>query len=250
MRLDIKDKPLSVFLQAADETSAKCLSTRSPSLELVHEVDELIRLRLWGEDVQLDAVSALLAINSYYSFLGAVRTALSGHFVAIFPLIRHSLECACYAYLLAEKPALGEIWSNRNQSADGLRACRRAFGGAVSDVARSIKGRQQQLGSLVDDLYQASIDFGAHPNTRSIFPNLSINEVTEGTKVLLACLYGEHDLRLQQGLIACAENGIASAFVVALAAKNHSLLDHNYAALSHMYGRVYETIGLLEAKGN
>jgi hypothetical protein len=247
MKVDIKDKPLSVFLSAADDTTKRLLATSTVGVRLVQEVDDLIRLRLWGEDVQLGPVPGMLALNSYYSFLGAVRVALSGQLAAVFPLIRHSLECACYTYLMTERPELSAVWSNRHKGGDELKSCRKAFGSAVADVANSIKSRHEQLGSLIDDLYQASIDFGARPNAKSVISHIFLKELEEGTEVSLACLFGENDIRCQQGLIACAENGIASTFITALAAKNHSLVDVNYTSLAAIYARVQAAIAELES---
>lgn len=247
MKVNITDKPLSVFLSAADDTTRQLLATQPVGVKLVQEVDDFIRLRLYGEDVQLNPVPAVLAINSYYSFLGATRIALSGQLVAVFPLIRHCLECACYAYLMTEKPELNQVWSDRHNGSDELRSCRKTFGNAVADVALSIKAKQEQLGSLIDDIYQASIDFGAHPNAKSIFPHISLSDVEEGTEVSLTCLYGEYDIRCQQGLIACAETGIASMFVTALATNNHSLLDEKLTAMDEIYSRVHVAITELKA---
>jgi hypothetical protein len=64
--------------------------------------------------------------------------------------------------------------------------------------------------------------------------------VEEGTAVNLTCLYGERNINLQAGLMACAEVGIASTFVSALAAKNHPLIDDEFTALAAIYERVRE----------
>lgn len=215
------------------------LHSETPGWRLVQEVDELIRSGLLGVEIDVDVFALMLIINSYYSFLGAVRVALSGQAVAIFPLLRHGLECACYAHAISQRPELADVWKDRHRSEETFKACRNAFAGAVADTARSVGERQPELGSLINDTYQASIDFGAHPNARSLLLHTSIRDVEEGTAVNLTCLYGERDVNLQAGLVACAEVGIASAFVCALAVRNHPLIDEGFAALGAIYTRVH-----------
>lgn len=246
MKFDIPLR-LSAFLDIAGDTSIRVSANAGPALRLIEEVDDLIREKLWGTDVGLAPVPATVAMNSYYSFLAAVRIVISGQVAAIFPLIRHSLECACYAYRMAEDPKVVNMWLNRHHGEQEQKACRRTFTSAVADVSRSVAARQEQLGSLVNDLYQWSIDLGAHPNQKSIVSHLSLDNSDDSTvRVDFTCLYGAEDLRIQQGLLACAEDGIASAFVIALAAKDHPLIDAEYTALAAVYRRVQETVAELQ----
>jgi hypothetical protein len=240
--------PMSEFLRIANGVSVDVVANNGPGLRIAREVDDLIRTRLFGTDLDVGISSANMAMASYFSFLGGIRAALSGHVAAVFPMIRHGIECACYAYRFEEDGALIDVWLQRHRGETERQACRKAFGTVVRDVSTSVTAQQEDLGRLIDGLNQASIDFGAHPNPRSIINNLSIDEdrVDGLVGVSLACLCGPEDLRIQTGLIACAETGIASAFVIALAAESHPLLADQYRALADTYARVQEAVAEIQ----
>lgn len=241
----ITPMPITAYFEVANEVSSSVRKNEGPAMRLVLEVDELIRERLFGVDIDLGIHPMNLTLASYYSFLAAVRVAISGQAAGVFPLLRQGLECACYAYRMTEDEQLVDIWLRRHKDAEHEKFCRKSFGSAVSDTSRSIGQKQAELGTLVSELNQASIDFGGHPNLKSVLPHMSLKDLEEHVEVALVCLYDANDRHIQFNLIACAETGIACAFVAALAAKNHPLIDAEYTSLNAIYGRVRETVAAL-----
>jgi hypothetical protein len=55
------------------------------------------------------------------------------------------------------------------------RLCRKHLSSAVNDAARSINAQQAGSGDWIYDIYQSAIDFGAHPNPRSILLHLNFS---------------------------------------------------------------------------
>ena len=72
-------------------------------------------------------ISLVLLINAYQMFPAGVRTALGGHTAAVFPLLRTALESAAYGALIAAKPELSSIWTNRHHDDEAKKACRNTF---------------------------------------------------------------------------------------------------------------------------
>lgn len=243
LRIELADRTLLSFLDAAASTSAELVAGSTPGFALVQQVDEFMRREVWAQELALGPIPATLALSSYYSFLGAVRIALGGHLTATFPLVRHGLESACYAYVMARDSRLETVWLERLHGPAEKMACRKEFAGSIKRAAQSIRLTQQQLGDLVSDLYETSIDFGAHPNVRSVVPHLSMTEADDQVSVGVPCLFGPSDIRTQQALIACAETGIAITFVTALAADDHPLVRDGFKTLDTMYRRVHEAMG-------
>ena len=149
-------------------------------------------------------MAMVLSMNAYMLFLAGVRVAMTGHVTACFPVLRTALESACYGFLIAKDPDLSAVWADRHKDADSKKVCRKAFGSAVTDVAKLVEREQPGGGQWLSDAYDAAIDFGAHPNIKSVFGHVRILEdVPEDPyfRVNLAGLYGaETFARVSQSL--------------------------------------------------
>ncbi len=104
-----------------------------------------------------------------------IRIALTGHAAAIFPTLYTALESACYAYRMIEDEKLEKMWADRHQNAEKRASVENTFTSAVNDAARSINAQQAGSGAWIYDIYQPAIDFGAHPNPRSILLHLKFS---------------------------------------------------------------------------
>ena len=133
----ITPMPITAYFEVANEVSSSVRKNEGPAMRLVLEVDELIRERLFGVDIDLGILPMNLTLASYYSFLAAVRVAISGQAAGVFPLLRQGLECACYAYRMTEDEQLVDIWLRRHKDAEHEKFCRKSFGSAVSDTCSS-----------------------------------------------------------------------------------------------------------------
>lgn len=195
------------YLKTANSTSANVLELRPIALELIEKCDDLIAQLVSAGHETLGPVGHPLALNSYFLFLASIRTALSGHPAAVHSTLRSALEYACYAFLIVEKQGLAEIWLNRNSGEEGFKAHRKAFAPAVSDTAKAVKKYDPEIESRITALYDAAIDFGGHPNPRSLQAHITSSKGEGGDLSVLNCLYpwGEQTGR---GLLACLEFGI------------------------------------------
>jgi hypothetical protein len=112
--------------------------------------------------------------------------ALSGHPASTYPLFRASLEAACYAFIMSEDNALERVWNDRHDSEEASTKCRRRFTPAVKETARIFEDAQPEQGfaDLITEAYQASIDFDAHPNPRSIYHHVRLSDRAGGTQLV------------------------------------------------------------------
>lgn len=72
----ITPMPITAYFEVANEVSSSVRKNEGPAMRLVLEVDELIRERLFGVDIDLGILPMNLTLASYYSFLAAVRVAI------------------------------------------------------------------------------------------------------------------------------------------------------------------------------
>lgn len=211
------------YFDTTDAITAALREENSPILQTLHGFDGYFRKTLWRDAGGVAPVAMVLSMNAYMLFLAGVRVAMSGHVTACFPVLRTALESACYGFLIAKNPDLSAVWTDRHKDADSKKACRKAFGSAVTDVAKLVEREQPGGGQWLADAYDAAIDFGAHPNIKSVFGHVRILEDVPKDpyfRVNLAGLYGADHWETHRMLIGCLDFALAIAVVLTRALDN------------------------------
>ncbi|OYX33895.1 MAG: hypothetical protein B7Y99_06525 [Caulobacterales bacterium 32-69-10] len=207
---------LEAYLAVADETAAELLASDDRWVATLREYDLHFRTRLWSEGAP-DTMALILFMNAYQLFLAGVRTALSGHSVAVFPLLRTALESAAYGGLIAAKPELTTVWTNRHRDDAAKNACRNAF--TFAKAIAPLKDRAPDIHDLAVLTHDGAIDFGAHPNIKGVFGHVSLDEdrSDDFAAVTHTSLYSARHIETIRGLCACLDFGLAIIGVIALA---------------------------------
>ena len=208
------------YFAAAAETEKELLESASPFVEALRGYHRFFAEHVFAEQDRNSPVQCLLAMHAFMVYLGSLRVTFSGHASAAFPLFRTALESACDAFLIGEKANLEDVWLSRNRSAEALKSCRRAFVSAVKVAAASIQ-KKSWIGAGTEDwireTYDAAIDFGAHPNPKSVWPYVAVDDEREDghVAVSLTSLYGAKSHATSRCLVACLDYGLAIAVVLA-----------------------------------
>jgi hypothetical protein len=116
-------------------------------------------------------------------------------------------ENAAYAAHIYRYPALGEVWLNRHQDSAFLQAQRKAF--SHPKVTESITAANRHAGKRFEDVYQRMIDFGGHPNERSVTGNMKMIKEA-GKRTMLAILRHSDGIQLDHVLKTVAQCGLVS----------------------------------------
>lgn len=217
------NESLNDYLDKTDAITAALREENSPILQTLHGFDDYFRKTLWRDASGVGPMAMVLSMNAYMLFLAGVRVAMTGHVTACFPVLRTALESACYGFLIAKDPDLSAVWSDRHKDADSKKVCRKAFGSAVTDVAKLVEREQPGGGQWLSDAYDAAIDFGAHPNIKSVFGHVRILEDEPEDpyfRVNLAGLYGADHWETYRMLIGCLDFALAIAVVLTRALDN------------------------------
>jgi hypothetical protein len=175
-------------------------------------------------------VPVLLFLRSFSAFRAGVMVGLSLPTDA-FPLQRSCLEYAGYAKLVAIEPELAKLWLQRDQN---LAEVRKKFSNRA--VRESIEKDDTSLARIYQQLYELSIDFGAHPNEKGVLGSVVPNSLATGNMQVMM-LPGD-SLQLQHGLKNCARIGICSLKIFNLIFGDHfakSDFDGKIAAASRPF---------------
>lgn len=115
-------------------------------------------------------ISCLLFGRAFGCFLGAVRLSSSGQMTETWILLRALIENCLYAFYIFESPERADIWVNRHKDKVSNKKCKDTF--KVGSIWAELKLRSKRTANEAKTLYDKAIDWGAHPNERSLFPNL------------------------------------------------------------------------------
>lgn len=194
-------------------------------VDQMDQMDQIFQQEIFAHDFEAHPTAGMLMMNAYTMLLSAVRQALSGHVVSTYPIARTALESACYGFLISRGEAKADIWLHRHDSEKALQSCRDTF--TVAKAVRELKGISPVMAEYVQAHYAAAIDFGAHPNRKSVVDHLEyagpIGDELHGFS--LTGVYGRNSWHVNLGLLVCVEVGQAIAFLFAASAENHPLLN-------------------------
>lgn len=206
----ILEKTIDDYLNLADEVTVDSRTCPHPLYVLVKEIDQLNR-DVWTSTGDFEPTIFLLGLNSYFSFLSAVRVAISGHVSTVFPIIRSALESSCYGFLISRDKAKASTWLNRDSGPAERKLCRAQFTSAAKDTAAQLRTEgHDSLAEMVMEGYEAAITFGAHPNAKSVSRNLAVRPADQTGQVPLdfTSLYGADSFEVAHALLACVEYGL------------------------------------------
>ena len=134
-------------------------------------------------------VPLMMFFRSHSAFRAAAALGMGGAVVEGMAGLRQCLEFAGYASIVNNDKVLAQIWWDRDQNDESEKKVRRAFThGAVQSAIRQSDAR---LAEIYDDLYDRVIQFGAHPNEKSVSGSLKLDVQKTETVLLQIYLQGE-----------------------------------------------------------
>ena len=154
-----------------------------------------------------DMITPFLFLRCHSAYRAACEHAFAGQVVDTFPQVRACLEYAGYALHIHKNTGLGETWLRRHDDAATMTAVKSAF--TVSNIRATIGKSNQHAAKVFNELYQRAIDFGGHPNERSVTGSLAIIEQGDRKEFLQIYLHSD-DLALDHALKTTAQTGLCA----------------------------------------
>jgi hypothetical protein len=171
-------------------------------------------------------LEAMLLLRAHSAYCAACRLAMSGQVPETFVILRSCLENALYALHINRKAESGEIWLNRHTNDESLKATRREF--SYRNIICTLEETDKSLCSTARLLYERTIDFGAHPNERSLSSSLKVIKGDERVEYKQLYLSGDN-LQLDHALKSTAQVGLTSLYL-----------------FYHIYKERFEIVGLTQ----
>jgi hypothetical protein len=175
-------------------------------------------------------ICGFLGMNAHANFLAASSAALRGQSPATFMLIRGCFESAIYAFIASLSRDDAEAWMDRTENPVRAKALFSANRGI-----QKLEARDRNLAVMAKDSYEWMINFGGHPNNRSIVDHIRIEDTLANGDIPFSLIYlnSPGSLAVVRALAACIENGC-----MAVAILTHTFSDHD--AASSVFPQVWE----------
>jgi len=176
MKLELPDDwqsdSVSKFMTDAFTNSVATLTNfrKSPIIQILIRVNDLF---LSASRIKCHPVRELFLPNflgrAHSAYLGAVRLSTSGQVVEAYVVARGCLENALYSLYIQDDPTIDQpipervrIWMERDENDAACRKCRNTF--TTGRVMKHLMDRDKNIGQKTENLYDITINRGAHPN--------------------------------------------------------------------------------------
>lgn len=164
-------KLLDFIKSAQDNTIATlCNFKETPVIQAMFTINDLFNeISLIKNSPSKELLLPLFVSRCHSTYLGAVRLITSGQVVETYMLLRGCIENALYAHFIQTDPTLERdlpdritTWLKRNDDEESKKACRNMY--SYVKLRKNLAEYDQDLGSKMSDLYEHTLDYGAHPN--------------------------------------------------------------------------------------
>lgn len=133
-----------------------------------------------------DWFAAFFLLRSHSSFLTGLSLSMSGQVPEGYACLRLVLENSLYGFYLSKNPSSQVTWLNRHESADAKKKVRDEF--KIRALLDSLKATSAAEGTVVEALYDRTIDYGAHPNELALMQSLRMEKNADGVQFQVAYL--------------------------------------------------------------
>lgn len=207
------DDLLSDYANQAFRNMLATFVQKKPQFGMLIEIDGLyVEI---GESLSHpeNILAPLFVTRSHSAYRAGCQLASGGQVSEAFCVLRACLECALYCLHIYEHDTLGEVWLRRHDSAASLKASRNEF--SHGKVMATLRKNDPKLCATVQELYERTIDYGGHPNERSITGSMKMEASEDEVEVKQYYLHGD-SLYLEHGLKSSAQIGLGGLYILRL----------------------------------
>lgn len=198
------EDPLSDFIEAARQNTFATFLRLRTEFGRLSDVDRLFvkaSENLHGLSDETLLLPATFFHRAHSAYRGACRLASSGQVAETYPVLRACLEYSVYAFFVQGNRDKAEIWLKRSDDAASRKKVKDLF--KITPMLASLAD------PAVTDLYERTIDFGAHPNELALTSTTRADTHDGSRRLEVASLVGDSPV-LRVSLKTTAQVGVAS----------------------------------------
>jgi len=163
------DKVTSFFKQAEENSYATFVHERVYFKRLV-DINDIFCSAVDYMENSKEWFALLFFLKAHSAFLASLRLAVAPQLPETFILLRGALENSLYGWYIFKNKKLAKIWLERHESDAHKKNVKNKF--KIVTVLDSLDKDDSRLGRATKELYERCIDYGAHPNEKSLSAHL------------------------------------------------------------------------------
>lgn len=205
------DDDLTFFIQLATNNIIATFHNKKTEFEILKNIDNFFQTIIDNLLNTTEFLSALLLLRAHSAYRGACRMSLSGQVAEAFVLLRSCIEYSLYALHINRNPEAGDKWIKRHENEEALKIAKNEF--QYFKVSKTLEAVDPSISKTSRQLYERAIDFGAHPNERSITSSMKIIENRDRTEFKQLYLSADSP-QLLHGLKSTAQVGLCALYIL------------------------------------
>ncbi len=201
---------LTAFIQLATDNIKATFHNKKKAFNVLKDIDSYF-LEITDNLLNApDFLASLFLLRTHSTYRAACRLSLSGQVPETFILLRNCIEYPLYALHINRNPDVSEKWINRHKDEESLKTMRNEF--QYGRVIKTLESIDPEICRTSKLLYKRAIDFGAHPNERSITSSLKV--IQKGDRTEFKQIYLAQDSKqLLHGLKSTAQAGLCALYI-------------------------------------
>lgn len=152
-------------------------------------------------------------LKAHAAFLAAIRLGLATQIPETFMVLRGMLENSLYGFYIYKNPTLAPVWLSRHEDKESMEEVKDKF--KAGFMLQALEITDPALEKIARELYDRTIDYGAHPNERSLSLALKRTDVKNGIRFDLRYLT-DSALAIEFCLKCTAQIGVLSLKILQL----------------------------------
>lgn len=198
---------MSKFLQETHQQQYATFHNKREAMGRLIAIDDLFVRVSKGWLNPKTEIGAMLLLRCHAAARAASGEAMAGQVVESYRQCRGMMENAAYAVHIHRNPDLAKVWLDRHVDGAGMKASKAAF--QHVQIMQSVRAANVHAADRFEMFYQRSIDFGGHPNERSVTGSMKMVDQTDRREMLAVMLHGD-DLAFNASLKSVAQCAMVS----------------------------------------
>lgn len=150
-----------------------------PQFQRLSDIDALYWRMLENMNQSPEHFAGLFLFRTHCSFLGGCRLAFGGQVAEAYMVFRGALESALYGLYVAFDTSRQETWLRRHVDEASRKRVKDEF--TIAKVMAHLKGIDERTHDIVKSLYDTTIDYGGHPNERTVSSQVATTQEGDRT---------------------------------------------------------------------
>ncbi|MDE2009135.1 MAG: hypothetical protein KGJ09_03555 [Candidatus Omnitrophica bacterium] len=208
-----KEDAITKFIGDVQHNAYVTFVKYSTEFSRLIEVDSLFREAIGCTNNAKFWFACLFPLKAHSAFLSAVQLIMGTQAQESYMVMRGTIENALYGYYIFKHKELAEVYLKRDENLQTKREMKKRFQNKA--IIEELKADEMSLGSAVEILYERVIDFGAHPNEKSLSSALKRTDLKDGVRFDVSYLTDNPKV-IELGLKTVTQVGIACVKIIEL----------------------------------